>query len=177
MHPGEVYRILLVAMIAKQTHNFIQQISRCLIGLLLLAGLGIGLMAAVYSTEASAQTQIEGSGGSSSGVNGTTGAEKTCGGVDTSIISCTEPGGEGSTIEQSGVWGVLKLAIQILSVGVGVLAVGGLLWGSILYASAGGGAEQTKKAKDIIKNVVIGLLLYIFMFAIVNFLVPGGILV
>lgn len=100
-------------------------------------------------------------------------AGNTCGGVDTSLIACDQTGG-GGDIENSGVWGILILTIQILSAGVGVLAVGGIVYGSILYTSSGGNPEQTKKAISIITNVVIGLLAYIFMFAIINYLIPGG---
>ncbi|MNH58411.1 hypothetical protein D3C85_1146540 [compost metagenome] len=134
-----------------------------------------------------------------------------CGGVQTSIISCSEGGkleckvvekdekgnpkkdasgneivnttmtngrcSDGSApnpIDSNGVWGILKLAINIMTAGVGILAVGGIVYGSILYTSAGGSSEQTKKAMGIITNVVIGLIAYALMYAITNFLIPGG---
>ncbi|MCY1561193.1 hypothetical protein D9M68_984200 [compost metagenome] len=97
-----------------------------------------------------------------------------CGGVQTSIISCNEKGGEDAPIEQTGVWGILKLVINVMTTGVGILAVGGIVYGSILYTSAGGSSEQTKKAMGIITNVVIGLIAYALMYAITNFLIPGG---
>ncbi|MNH46494.1 hypothetical protein D3C72_2301490 [compost metagenome] len=61
-----------------------------------------------------------------------------------------------------------------MTAGVGILAVGGIVYGSILYTSAGGSSEQTKKAMGIITNVVIGLIAYALMYAITNFLIPGG---
>ena len=100
-------------------------------------------------------------------------AELECGGVDTSIISCPQTG-EG-TIENTGLWGVLIVAINILTGLVAVAALGGIVWGSILYTSAGGNAEQTKKAMGIITNVVIGIIAYGLMFVGLNFLVPGGV--
>lgn len=96
-----------------------------------------------------------------------------CGGVETSLINC-EQTGEGG-IENTGVWGILLLIINILTVGVGVAAVGGIVYGSILYTSAGGNSEQTKKAMGIITNVVIGVIAYAGMYALMNFLIPGGI--
>jgi hypothetical protein len=69
--------------------------------------------------------------------------------------------------------GLLKFVIWVMTAGVGVLAVGGIVWGAILYTSSGQSQENTKKGIEIIKNVVIGLLLYVFMFAIINFLIPG----
>lgn len=95
-----------------------------------------------------------------------------CGSVQTSIINCEQDGG--STPQETGVWGILLLVINILTAGVGVVAVGGIVYASILYISAGGSGEQTKKALGIIANVVIGVLAYALMYAVLNFLVPGG---
>lgn len=100
-----------------------------------------------------------------------------CGGVKTSIISCDNKKYKAGDkdIEKNPVWGILIMTIKIMSVGVGILAVGGLVWGGILYASAGDKADQVKQAITIITNVVIGLLLFVFLAAIVNFLIPGGV--
>jgi hypothetical protein len=98
----------------------------------------------------------------------------TCGGVTTSIISCTQAGGDKAELKDTGVWGILTLAIKILTAGVGVVGVGGVIYGSILYASAGGSAEQSKQAKVVIFNVVIGLVAYALMFSFLNFIIPGG---
>ncbi len=98
-----------------------------------------------------------------------------CAGVKTSIVSCqTQPGSTG--IESSGIWGLLLMVINILTAGVGVLAVGGIVYGAILYTSAGGSPEGVKKARGIITNVVIGVLAYALMFALLNFIIPGGLL-
>lgn len=98
-------------------------------------------------------------------------AEK-CGGVDTAIIKCGQTGGGG--IETTGVWGILLLAVNILTAGVGIVAIGGIVYGAILYTSAAGSAEQVKKAIGIITNVVIGIVAYAVMYSLLNFLVPGG---
>jgi len=97
-----------------------------------------------------------------------------CGGADTAIISCSQGEG-GASAKDTGVWGVLIIALNIMTAGVGILAVGGIVYGSILYASAGDKAEQTKKAITTITNVVIGVVAYGLMYLILNFLVPGGI--
>lgn len=96
-----------------------------------------------------------------------------CGGVQTAIISCDQTGEGG--VENTGLWGVLILAINILTGLVAVAALGGIVYGSILYTSAGGNAEQTKKAMGIITNVVIGIIAYGLMYVGLNFLVPGGV--
>jgi len=124
----------------------------------------------------------------------TASAASKCGGVDTSIISCTETGGgtckDGTvvkkdqpcadkstpvaTLETTGVWGLLLLVINILTGGIGVLAVAGIVYGSILYTSAGDSSEKVSKAREVIRNVVIGILAYALMYAVLNFIIPGG---
>lgn len=77
--------------------------------------------------------------------------------------------------QKSAVWGILLLAINILTAGVGIAAVGGLIYGAILWSAAGGNPGQVQKARQIITNVVIGIIAYALMFSFLNFLVPGGI--
>jgi len=79
------------------------------------------------------------------------------------------------TLASTGVWGVLLLAINILTALIGLAAVAGVVYGSVLYTSAGGNQEQVKKAMGIITNVVIGVIAYALMYSVSNFLIPGGI--
>lgn len=96
-----------------------------------------------------------------------------CGGVNTSVVSCDASGG--NDIAGSGLWAILLIAINILTAGVGVAAVAGIIYGSIMYATASGNPEQVKKAIEIIRNTVIGLVMYALMYAFLNYLIPGGI--
>jgi len=97
-----------------------------------------------------------------------------CGGVKTAIIKCDQ-NNSGSNVENNGIWGLLLIAINIMTAGVGVLAVGGIVYGAILYTTAEDKADQVKKAIDIITNVVIGLVAFALMWAGLNFLIPGGV--
>ncbi len=99
--------------------------------------------------------------------------QKCCGGVPTGVLGCAQTGG-GTSIENTGLWGILLLVINILTAGVGVVAVGGIVYASILYTSAGGNQEQLKKAYKIITDVVIGVIAFGLMWAFLNFLIPGG---
>lgn len=98
----------------------------------------------------------------------------TCGGVQTAIISCSQKAGA-QKAEDSAIWGVMLIVLNIMTGGVGILAVGGIVYASILYASAGDKAEQTKKAVGIITNVAIGIVAYGLMYVFLNFLIPGGV--
>lgn len=96
-----------------------------------------------------------------------------CGGVDTNIVNCdtTADAKDGGAI-----WDLLLQAINLLSALVGLAAVGGIIYGSILYTTAGGSADKTKKAKGMILNVVIGLVMYALLYSFLNFIIPGGVL-
>jgi len=61
-----------------------------------------------------------------------------------------------------------------LTAGIGVLAVAGIVYGSILYTSAGDSSEKVSKSREVIRNVVIGILAYALMYAVLNFIIPGG---
>lgn len=95
--------------------------------------------------------------------------------VDTSIIKCEDvKEGDNVPVENTGLWSVLRLVINILIAGVGVLALAGIVYGAVLYTSAGGNTEQVKKAMGIFTNVVIGVVAFAGMWVLLNFLIPGG---
>lgn len=93
----------------------------------------------------------------------------TCGGANTSVIDCNSSGGEDA------IWELLQTTIGILAAGVGVLALAGIVYGAVLYTSAGGNPEQVKKAKNIFVNVVIGVVAFAGMYVVLEFLIPGGV--
>ena len=98
--------------------------------------------------------------------------ETCCGDVKTSILKgdfCDEKG-EGGVI-----FGLLKWVLRIMTAGVGIAAVGGVAWGALLYTTAENKPEKTKKAIGVITNVVIGIAAYAFMYALLNFIIPGGV--
>ena len=94
--------------------------------------------------------------------------------IKTAIIQCDD-GIDNSSAESSAVWQLLLQVLQILTAGIGILAVGGIVYGSLLYTTAGDKAEQTKKAIGIITNTIIGIVAYGLMYVVLNFLIPGGI--
>ncbi len=122
-------------------------------------------------------------------VSGTVAMAQSCGvdqngnPIKTGVIDCSsvpdkDTNGDGTIdekdIDQNGIWRLLLIAINVLTAGVGIAALGGIVYGAILYTTAGGSTEQTKKALEFIRNVIIGLLAYALMFALLNFIIPGG---
>lgn len=80
-----------------------------------------------------------------------------------------------STLEKSGTWDILKLVLTILNIGVGIVAVGALGFAGFLYATAMDNSENIKKAKNMIRDTIVGLVLYGLMYVALEFLVPGGV--
>ena len=93
-------------------------------------------------------------------------ADNTCSGVKTAVINC---GSDGGIIKS-----FLITVVNFLAVGVGLAVVTGIVVGAVMYTTAAGSADQAKKGIGYIRNAVIALLLFIFLSALVNFLVPGG---
>jgi hypothetical protein len=78
-------------------------------------------------------------------------------------------------INQSVIFIYLTNIIKFLSVGAGILAVGGVVWGGITYATARGNPGQIQKAVTTIISSVVGLVLLFLLVAIFNYLIPGKI--
>lgn len=82
---------------------------------------------------------------------------------------------EQKDLEQSGTWKLVLLVMEIMSVGVGVVAVGSIAYAGFLYTTAKDSRDQTQKAKDMILNTVIGIVAFALMYVILQFLIPGGV--
>ena len=117
-----------------------------------------------YANHTPSHADYQDSGGGAGG--------KECGGAKTSIIQCSQ-NGTGTT--DNGAWYLLILTLQIMTAGVGILAVGGIAYGAALYASSADKPDQAKQGITYIRNVIIGLAAYGLMYVILNFLIPGGI--
>ena len=66
--------------------------------------------------------------------------------------------------------------IKLLSAVVGILVVLSVIIGGVQYSAAGSDPQQVAAARKRIGNALLGLVAYIFLFALLNWLVPGGIL-
>jgi hypothetical protein len=66
-------------------------------------------------------------------------------------------------------------AIRFLSIGVGIVIAISVIMSGIQYSMSEGNAEVTQKAKSRIRSAILGLIIYVFTFSILQFLIPGGI--
>lgn len=72
--------------------------------------------------------------------------------------------------------GYVNPAIKLLSGLIGVIVVISIVWAGIQYASAGGDPGKVVAARKRITNAILALLAYLFMFAFLQWLIPGGII-
>ena len=83
-------------------------------------------------------------------------------------IRCKCDDGEGSSILD-----ILNLVVNIMTIGIGILGVIGITIVGIQYLTAGGNEEKTRKAKRRMFEIVIGLVAYVIIYALLNWLIPG----
>lgn len=91
----------------------------------------------------------------------------TCDENETVFIEC----GSGT----NGMWAILLIVINVLTAGVGILAVGGIVYGALLWTTAEDKADQLSKAKTVITDVVIGIIAFALLYSGLQFLIPGGV--
>ncbi|HEY5806231.1 MAG TPA: hypothetical protein VIS56_02480 [Candidatus Saccharimonadales bacterium] len=88
----------------------------------------------------------------------------------------TDVCGRGGTSCNAFVVNYVNPVILLLTGLVGVVAVISIIVAGIQYSASADDPGVVAKAKQRIFNTVIGLIGYIFLFALLNYLVPGGIL-
>jgi hypothetical protein len=69
----------------------------------------------------------------------------------------------------------LNNAVKFLSAAVGIVIVIIIIIGGIQYSLAGDNANAQGEARTRITNALIALLAFLFMFAFIEWLIPGGI--
>lgn len=87
-------------------------------------------------------------------------------GVDTAILTtCGQ--------DSDGVGCILRLVVDIMSIGIGILGVIGITVVGIQYLTAGGDEGKTRKAKQRMFEIVIGLVAYVVIYAALRWLLPS----
>lgn len=92
---------------------------------------------------------------------------------EASVSILKECGNEAEGTKGEGVICVLRLVVDIMSIGIGILGVIGISVTGIQYLTAGGNEEKTRKAKRRLFEVVIGLAAYALIYAVLSFLLPS----
>lgn len=101
-----------------------------------------------------------------------TAASKKCQDVDLGVgVDCEE-----LDPNENVIYTYLRAIIRFLSLGVGLVTVGMIVISGVRYITSNGNPQAIQDAKSKLLNAVFGLILFIFAVAIINFLIPGGLL-
>lgn len=89
----------------------------------------------------------------------------------------TGDGSGGTDVEaaKEAIMHILKIIVSVLIYGLGVVAVAGVVVCGVLYMTARDNEAQVAMAKRRLLDVVIGLIAWALMFALLNWLLPGGV--
>ncbi len=120
-------------------------IKTALAGLLLVPALALGVSVAAGTVDVYAQVQ--------DGINAT---------------------GQSSTTSQASVGEIIKNVVNALLYLIGALSVIMLIWGGIRYTTSAGNQNSVTAAKNTILYAVIGLIVAVLAYAIVNWVLKLG---
>lgn len=65
--------------------------------------------------------------------------------------------------------------ITLLTILVGLVAVGAIIFGGIQVATSAGDPQKASSGKDHIRNALIGIVAYVLLYGLLQWLVPGGV--
>ena len=100
-------------------------------------------------------------------------AQVNCAILDQSL--CNAATSTSTDTKSSGILLLLKWALNILTAGVGIAAVGAYVYAGVMYSSAGGASDRVSQAKKIITDTTVGLVIYALIFFGLQWLLPGGV--
>ena len=115
-------------------------------------------------------------GGTGSFASAGEGKQFKCGEGDNGVMTRFDFGCQGDEAPEGtgAIQDFVYAIIRFLSIGVGLVLVASIIYAGIMYSSSEGNPEATQAAKKRVQNAVIGLVFYMFIFALVQYLVPGG---
>jgi len=96
------------------------------------------------------------------------------------INNCTDPAVSDNSCNDTSSCNLLTQYVQpfinFLSALVGVAVTISIVIGGIQYGSSAGDSAKVSAAKNRIRNSIIALLAFVFLYALLNFVIPGGLI-
>lgn len=120
-----------------------------------------------------ASIQCQGGKIASGGASGANGAQYCCGGDDDGNSPVAVSINFGCQGKGNPIMDMLFAFIKLLSDGVGLVVIASMIVAGIQYTSSRGDPQATAKAISRIQSNVTALFLFIFAYAILNYLIPG----
>ena len=71
--------------------------------------------------------------------------------------------------------GFIDPLIKFLAIGVGVIVVIMVIVGGVQYATSAGNPQAAANARKRILNAILAFVVFIFLYALLNWIVPGGV--
>ena len=93
---------------------------------------------------------------------------RTCDGVETNLIGCPDDG--------NAIGHIISMVLTVLTVGMGVAATVGMVIVGVKYMMSRENEDQVRLAKKRFSEIVLGLAIWVVFFAVVQFIIPGGML-
>ncbi len=69
--------------------------------------------------------------------------------------------------------GLIKTVINILLFVLGIISIIFIIVAGIMYTTSGGNSEQLKKSKDTLTYAIVGVVVALLAYSIVNFVLTG----
>jgi hypothetical protein len=107
----------------------------------------------------------------------TASAEKQCGKGDTEVKTSIDFGCKGESCSGNNCNAIIDMTfavIRFLSNGVGLFVVGSLVVAGIQYTISRADPSGVQAAQNRIQSSLIALLIFIFSYAILNYVIPSG---
>lgn len=110
--------------------------------------------------------------GGRSGQSGQQGQQPGCGRGDSRVKTIIDFGCNGAN--KNPIIDMAFALLRFLSFGVGIVVIASIVFAGIQYTTSEGNPEKSAQAKKRVQDSVMALIFYLFIFAIVQYLVPGG---
>lgn len=94
----------------------------------------------------------------------------------TGEYTCTRNQSQTSCLAENPIVKWLNFFINLLAAIVFVGATAMMIFAGIEYTAAGDNTQKVQAAKQRITNVIIGLIAFFFLYAFMNWLIPGGVI-
>ena len=94
--------------------------------------------------------------------------------IQVAKYDCTEPY-QNLNADNCNIVKLITVITNVLSAVAGVVIALMIVVGGIQYASAGANPQAVAAARGKVKNAIIALFLYVFMFSFLQWLIPGGV--
>jgi hypothetical protein len=88
---------------------------------------------------------------------------------------CTDPATKCSTSDCGLIQEFVTPTINLLAAAFGLIAVISIILGGINYTTSEGDPQKVSKAKVRLRNTIFAIVSFLFLYAFLNFLIPGGI--